>query len=44
MPVILPLPEQPMPVPSTSRRPSVFTATAMVTAAETMRPFWRTLM
>lgn len=32
----------PMSMPSTSRRPSVFTATAMVTATETMRPFWRT--
>ncbi|EWY40862.1 hypothetical protein N825_33570 [Skermanella stibiiresistens SB22] len=36
--------EQPMSMPSTSRRPSVFTATAMVTAAEPMSLFWRTLM
>lgn len=32
----------PMSMPRTSRRPSVLTATAMVTATETMRPFWRT--
>ncbi|EWY35981.1 hypothetical protein N825_32010 [Skermanella stibiiresistens SB22] len=31
--------EQPISMPSTSRLPSVFTATAMVTVAETMRPF-----
>jgi len=29
-------------MPSTSRRPSVFTPTATMTATETMRPAWRT--
>ena len=29
-------------MPSTSRRPSVLTPTAMITATETMRPSWRT--
>ncbi len=29
-------------MPSTSRVPSVFTATAMITATETIRPAWRT--
>ena len=33
----------PVAMPSTSRRPSVLTATAMVAATETMRPAWRTL-
>ena len=33
----------PVAMPSTSRRPSVLTATAMVAAMETMRPAWRTL-
>jgi hypothetical protein len=33
----------PISMPSTSRLPSVLTATAIVTATETMRPFWRTL-
>jgi hypothetical protein len=32
----------PMSMPSTSRRPSVLTPTATMTATETMRPFWRT--
>jgi hypothetical protein len=31
-----------MSIPSTSRRPSVLTSTAMITATDTMRPFWRT--
>ncbi len=35
--------ETPMSMPSTSRRPSLLTPTAMITATETMRPFWRTL-
>ena len=34
--------EAPIAMPSTSRRPSVLTATAMVTATETMRPASRT--
>jgi hypothetical protein len=34
--------EAPIAMPSTSRRPSVLTPTAMITATETMRPFWRT--
>jgi hypothetical protein len=34
--------ETPIAMPSTSRRPSVLTATAMVTATETMRPASRT--
>jgi hypothetical protein len=29
-------------MPSTSRRPALLTPTAMITATETMRPFWRT--
>jgi hypothetical protein len=33
----------PMSMPSTSRRPSVLTPTATITATETMRPFRRTL-
>jgi len=33
----------PISMPSTSRRPSVFTPTAMMTATETMRPPRRTL-
>jgi len=32
----------PMSMPSTSRRPSVLTPTATITATETMRPFCRT--
>ncbi len=28
-------------MPSTSRRPSLFTPAAMITATEMMRPFWR---
>jgi hypothetical protein len=35
--------EAPIAMPRTSRRPSVLTATAMVTATETMRPASRTL-
>ena len=34
--------EGPMSMPSTSRRPSVLTPTATITATETIRPFWRT--
>jgi hypothetical protein len=34
--------EAPIAMPSTSRRPSLLTATAMVTATETMRPASRT--
>ena len=34
--------ETPMSKPSTSRRPPLLTPTAMITATETMRPFWRT--
>ena len=34
--------EVPIAMPSTSRLPSAFTPTAMVTATETMRPAWRT--
>ncbi len=34
--------EAPIAMPSTSRRPAVFTATATVTATETMRPACRT--
>jgi hypothetical protein len=34
--------EAPISMPSTSRRPSLLTPTAMMTATETMRPFWRT--
>ena len=34
--------DAPMSMPSSSRRPSLLTATAMMTATETMRPFWRT--
>ena len=33
--------EAPIIMPSTSRRPSVLTPTAMITATETIRPFWR---
>jgi hypothetical protein len=33
----------PMSRPSTSRRPSLLTPTAMITATDTTRPFWRTL-
>jgi len=29
-------------MPRTSRRPSLLTPTATITATETMRPFWRT--
>ena len=32
----------PISMPRTSRRPSLLTPTAMITATETMRPFWRT--
>ena len=32
----------PMSIPSTSRRPSLLTPTATITATEMMRPFWRT--
>jgi hypothetical protein len=35
--------EAPIAMPSTSRRPSVLTAAAMITAAETIRPASRTL-
>ncbi len=35
-------PDGPISMPSTSRRPSLLTPTAMITATETMRPFWRT--
>jgi hypothetical protein len=35
--------EGPMSIPGTSRRPSVFTPTATITATETIRPFWRAL-
>lgn len=35
--------EGPMSMPSTSRRPSLLTPTAMITATETIRSFWRTL-
>ena len=31
-----------MAMPSTSRRPSLLTPTAMMTATETIRPAWRT--
>jgi len=34
--------EAPIDMPSTSRRPSVLTPTAMITATETIRPIWRT--
>jgi hypothetical protein len=34
--------EAPMSMPSNSRRPSLLTPTAMITATETIRPFWRT--
>src|ERR1700748_2173716 len=34
--------EGPMSMPKTSRRPSLFTPTATMTATETMRPLWRT--
>src|SRR3954463_13689799 len=33
--------DAPVATPSTSRRPSVFTPTAIITATETMRPAWR---
>jgi hypothetical protein len=32
--------DAPIDMPSTSRRPSVLTPTAMITATEMMRPFW----
>ncbi len=35
--------EAPIAMPSASRRPSVFTPTAIVTATDTIRPPWRTL-
>ena len=34
--------EGPMSMPSTSRRPSLLTPTATITAIDRMRPFWRT--
>jgi hypothetical protein len=34
--------EGPMSIPSISRRPSLLTPTATITATDTMRPFWRT--
>jgi hypothetical protein len=34
--------EAPIFMPRISRRPSLLTPTAMITATETMRPFWRT--
>jgi hypothetical protein len=33
--------DAPVATPSTSRRPSVFTATAIITATVTIRPAWR---
>src|SRR5215207_8688116 len=33
--------EAPVATPNTSRRPSVFTPTAIITATETIRPAWR---
>lgn len=35
--------EVPISIPKTSRRPSVFTPTAMITATDTIRPPRRTL-
>jgi hypothetical protein len=34
--------EGPMSMPRISRRPSLLIPTAMITATETIRPFWRT--